>query len=222
MIVDVTKLQEMLRTQDGLNRLINADWKTAKNPWNRAIWIEAAELLEHLGWKWWKKQEPNYPQAEIELVDIWHFILSQYVENVTEAQLPDLVAAMAQRMNDRGRRVTVYQNRVVCADDLELRERVELMAAAAAAGDDTLPFFASVCELAGLTFERLHQLYVGKVVLNAFRQGHGYKAGTYIKTWHGVEDNVVLERQMSAYPNENGEQLYKRMEAIYQTVKEAA
>lgn len=222
MIVDIIKLQEMLRTQDGLNRLINADWKTAKNPWTRAIWIEAAELLEHVGWKWWKQQTPNYTQAEIELVDIWHFILSLYVENVNEASLGELASAMAYHMNDRGRRITVYQERVVCADDLQLRERIELLAAAAAAGSDTLPYFAAICELAGLTFERLYQLYICKNVLNTFRQHHGYKEGTYIKTWHGAEDNVVLERLMADHPEANGDQLYALLASAYEQVKKEA
>lgn len=223
MNVDVNKLQEMLRTQDGLNRIINVDWKTAKNPWTRAIWIEAAELLEHLGWKWWKKQEPNYGQAEIELVDIWHFILSQYAEGMNEVNIGQLTDAMIQRMHDRGRRIAVYQNQVVCIDDLQLRERVEVLAAAAAAGDDTLPAFTAICELIGLTFDQLYDFYIAKNVLNTFRQRHGYKDGSYTKVWDGIEDNVVLEHLMQERPAADGNQLYQLLETIYEKVqKESA
>merc|ERR1711965_1056008 len=35
-----------------------------------------AELLDHYGWKWWKKQTPDVDQIALELVDIWHFGLS--------------------------------------------------------------------------------------------------------------------------------------------------
>jgi hypothetical protein len=33
---------------------------------------------------------------------------------------------------------------------------------------------------------------VGKNTLNRFRQHNGYKDGTYIKIWNGLEDNEVL------------------------------
>ena len=38
----------------------------------------------------------------------------------------------------------------------------------------------------------LYRGYVGKNVLNTFRQDHGYKLGSYVKTWDGREDNEVL------------------------------
>ena len=38
----------------------------------------------------------------------------------------------------------------------------------------------------------LFELYVGKNVLNDFRQDHGYKTGDYRKLWQGREDNEHL------------------------------
>ena len=43
-----------------------------------------------------------------------------------------------------------------------------------------------------LNFDDLYRAYVGKNVLNFFRQDNGYKEGTYIKTWDGREDNEHL------------------------------
>jgi hypothetical protein len=43
-----------------------------------------------------------------------------------------------------------------------------------------------------LSFEQLYRMYVGKNVLNFFRQDHGYKDGSYIKIWAGREDNEHL------------------------------
>ena len=43
-----------------------------------------------------------------------------------------------------------------------------------------------------MTFESLYVSYVGKNVLNFFRQDHGYQNGTYRKTWGGKEDNEIL------------------------------
>jgi hypothetical protein len=48
--------------------------------------------------------------------------------------------------------------------------------------------------MSGLNLEKLYRLYVGKNILNQFRQDHGYKDGSYIKVWDGDEDNVVMKR----------------------------
>lgn len=220
--MSAAQIEEMLRLQGGLNAQINQEWKAAKNPWGRAIWIEAAELLDHIGWKWWKKQTPNIPQAHIELVDIWHFILSQYAEQTTPEQYAKLAEHMAHRMTDRSRRIGVYKGNVVSANDLSLAERIDFMASIAASGDDCLPYFAAVCEAAELSFEQMRRMYVSKNVLNVFRQHNGYKDGTYIKIWNGAEDNVHLEQLLDSHPNLAGEDIYKTLAATYQRVKEAA
>ena len=43
-----------------------------------------------------------------------------------------------------------------------------------------------------MDLNELYRQYIGKNTLNFFRQDHGYKEGTYIKVWHGKEDNEVL------------------------------
>jgi len=70
------QLSTMLALQESLNAKVNPNWKLAGYAWHRAIMVEAVELLEHVGWKWWKAQEPNIAQARLELVDIWHFAMS--------------------------------------------------------------------------------------------------------------------------------------------------
>lgn len=192
-------LIEMLQLQNTMNSLVNPQWKTAKYPWTRAIWLEAAELMEHIGWKWWKAQGTNHVQAQIELVDIWHFILSMWAERTEDygaaAQL------ISERLTDKGYRVGAYQGKVVAMDDLGLRERIDLLASSAAMGNDVTSFFASVCQELNLGWDELRRLYVAKNVLNIFRQKNGYKEGTYIKIWGGAEDNVFLENVLSANPN---------------------
>jgi len=66
----------MLALQDKMNTKVHADWRGQSFEWYRAIWIECAELLDHHGWKWWKKQSPDVEQVILELIDIWHFGLS--------------------------------------------------------------------------------------------------------------------------------------------------
>jgi hypothetical protein len=49
-----------------------------------------------------------------------------------------------------------------------------------------------------MTFDDLYRHYVGKNVLNFFRQDHGYKSGTYEKVWSGREDNEHLTEVLTA------------------------
>lgn len=48
--------------------------------------------------------------------------------------------------------------------------------------------FANIMQLIDMDFDRLYRLYVGKNVLNFFRQDHGYKDDSYIKVWQERED----------------------------------
>jgi hypothetical protein len=55
-----------------------------------------------------------------------------------------------------------------------------------------VPLFLKIVEQAEMDADELYRQYVGKNVLNFFRQDHGYKAGTYQKVWNGREDNEHL------------------------------
>jgi len=69
-------LATMARMQDAHNRQVHPEWRAQGYPYYRAVWVECAELLDHFGWKWWKHQQPDLDQVKLEVVDIWHFGLS--------------------------------------------------------------------------------------------------------------------------------------------------
>ena len=71
----------MLTLQSAMNAKVDPNWIAYRYPYMRAVVIEAAEAIEHHGWKWWKKQEKDLPQLQMELIDIWHFLLSQILLN---------------------------------------------------------------------------------------------------------------------------------------------
>jgi len=79
------------------------------------------------------------------------------------------------------------------------REAVENLAGGTLLGKDfsTRDFAAAMAALP-MDFDELYRLYVGKNVLNHFRQDQGYKQGTYLKLWQGREDNEHLIEVMSA------------------------
>jgi hypothetical protein len=53
-------------------------------------------------------------------------------------------------------------------------------------------FIAGIMKYLDMTFDELYEIYVGKNVLNMFRQDNGYKEGSYNKIWNGREDNEYL------------------------------
>ncbi len=77
---------EMLKLQQRLNDNTNGkDWERGitKNgkiiDWNRCIYLEVAELIDSYPWKHWKNIDasPDYENIKIEIVDIWHFVMSE-------------------------------------------------------------------------------------------------------------------------------------------------
>ena len=79
------------------------------------------------------------------------------------------------------------------------------------------PFVAMMRALP-MDLPELFDMYVGKNVLNNFRQDHGYKTGAYRKLWHGREDNEHLMEALRALrcaPEEVPTALYAALEERY-------
>ena len=68
---------DMAEMQDRHNRLVHPRWRQQGHDYYRAVWVECAELLDHYGWKWWKRQQADLEQVKLEVIDIWHFGLSE-------------------------------------------------------------------------------------------------------------------------------------------------
>jgi dimeric dUTPase (all-alpha-NTP-PPase superfamily) len=210
-----SRLQSMLELQDGINSKIRPDWRAANNAWFRAIWTECAELVDHIGWKWWKHQAPDLPQVHLELVDIFHFGLSELLQQHGSAQ--SAVNKLLETYLAYGRHVAFgVKNSEDC---------IALVETFATSVLTTRQFdLAAFCELANavhLEEETLYEMYVGKNVLNGFRQDHGYKSGTYIKTWDGREDNVWLVEfaaGLDKHPASFAVELYQRLLKKYKEV----
>ncbi len=63
--------------------------------------------------------------------------------------------------------------------------------------------------------------YVGKNVLNFFRQDHGYQDGSYAKEWGGKEDNehlVEVSRQLDAASPGFKDELYGALSERYRAL----
>lgn len=172
------QLAVMAQMQDDHNRLVHPHWREQGHDYYRAVWVECAELLDHYGWKWWKRQQADIEQVRLEIIDIWHFGLSELL------RANQLDGALAQRLAD-----------ALARDDVVgFRAAVENLAQQSLATQRfDVDAFVAVMRALPMAFDELYRGYVAKNILNAFRQKHGYKDGSYRKRWHdGREDNEHL------------------------------
>ncbi|PTX97332.1 dUTPase [Verrucomicrobia bacterium LW23] len=79
------KLDELFRMQQSLNLRIGVDTSAmddeTKTKWvlnyTRAMTQEMAELTDSVPWKWWAKyQKFDEQNARVEVVDLFHFLIS--------------------------------------------------------------------------------------------------------------------------------------------------
>ena len=172
------QITQMLTMQDAMNSRVSESWRSNGYEWYRAIWVECAEMLDHHGWKWWKHQEIDVAQVQLELVDIFHFGLS--LRLMSGASVEQISKKLAKELHQG-------------TGENDFKIALESLASAAVTDKAfDAKALADCMSLMNMDLDELFRQYVGKNTLNFFRQDHGYKDGSYIKVWHGQEDNEVL------------------------------
>lgn len=218
------KIVHMIALQSSLNVQINPEWRSAHYPWRRAIWMEAAELVEHIGWKWWKKNHASSDiQARLEVVDIFHFLLSHLIGCYESEE--DLIGVLTEALGQAN-----IEPSVMIQDKAVLIRAVESMVGLAARENcsdmSLLHSFVTVSHLVGLDGATLYRLYVAKNMLNRYRQENGYKDGSYQKMWNGQEDNQHLESIIQSLPDMHGSafeySVLAALDVVYSSHKLAA
>jgi len=176
--------------------------------------MEVAEAIDSFNWKHWKNinDQPDWDNIRVELVDIWHFIMSESI-----------------RIDDQE-----YAHRYLKLEpkgdfdvDILVSSLEEMLSLSVASSIDsntnnirkiTDLFFTIISHL-DIDVENLYKRYIVKNQLNTFRQQNGYKDGSYVKNWDGVEDNVVAFEIMNLNPTITPSDLYKKLDSKYSTIK---
>ena len=197
------EIKEMLKLQDELNSKINKSWRKDRSytDFARATWLECAELVESLPWKWWKKQDVDMENVQIEVVDIWHFIMSFILldyENPEDALDSGYIDLFVKGVNEDFHNIninSVYIHHYL--GETDRYQKIIFLAERVAEGflkDDPLEgiFFFGLLVKNTISFKDLYLLYIGKNILNHIRQESGYKEGVYKKNINGLEDNKYL------------------------------
>jgi len=223
----MNRILQMLELQQELNDATNGlGWeqgvtKNNKNiDWRRCIYLEAAELIDSYPWKHWKNIDasPDYDNIKIEIVDIWHFVMSEAlriykIEN--KGTISDIANAVVTMPNFEHFMNEEESQNLDSYTQIELVEKmIGVLFCDSNINTLLISFFEMSAKL-NLKLPELYQLYIGKNILNKFRQDHGYKSGEYIKEWQGKEDNVVMQEILNTNPEITPEALYKALEEAY-------
>ena len=224
----MNKILQMLELQQKLNDATNGiNWekgitKNGKSiDWRRCIYLEAAELIESYPWKHWKNIDasPDYENIKIEIVDIWHFIMSEALRIYkveAKGSIEDIATAVSSMegfeeftREEKSEKLDNYEEIALVEDMIRLlfcdKDNIDALVIS----------FLTIASKLNLKLPELYKLYIGKNILNKFRQEHGYKEGTYIKIWNEEEDNVVMQRVLNEQSEITPDALYDALEEAY-------
>ncbi len=225
-------LKEMFVLQQSLNDDTNGKgWEKGYTKqgklinWKRCIHMECSELIDSFSWKHWKNisKPTDWENVRVEVVDIWHFVMSLLLENYYNESRGDIDQLVEDVANTKGFREfckEAYSSHV--SDDLELINDIESIIHLCTGYnlelfDGLLHRYFDVALKCGINLTTLYRYYVAKNVLNRFRQDNGYKEGNYKKVWGGKEDNVVmLELLDNTTPTP--QELYNKLLAKYKSL----
>lgn len=227
---NLAKIKEMFLMQQRLNDETNGlGWEDGytKNgkliSWKRCIYMECAELIDSFAWKHWKNISApiDTHNVVIEIVDIWHFVMSLVLEKSYKNRLLDEIVSDITMISGYADFVSHAYN----IDDYNIYEiinDIEILVHQTSGFDidiyELLTNYFRVALKCGVNLDILFEVYIGKNVLNKFRQDNGYKEGTYKKSWNGVEDNVVLGEILKSGIC-GGDEIYNELAKRYGQIK---
>lgn len=208
-------MANMLEKQEALNALTAGEnWVEKNLNFRRQIVLEGAELINSMAPKWWSKEDIDLPNAKIEAIDMLHFALSVYLVDFNgdsdqlESSFGELYAPVTTAEGEIDKERVIRNTERVMLSSLGVQDAVKIL-------EDIFV----LCMSLALNGEDIFKLYVGKGVLNKFRQEHGYADGTYIKMWDGgtTEDNVFMLESLFSIPlgEDFEDELYEHLEVAY-------
>jgi len=224
------KVKEMFLMQQALNDETNGvGWEDGytKNGklinWKRCIYMECAELIDSFAWKHWKNisAAPDVNNIVIEIVDIWHFVMSYILEQYYGGKDIDHIVSDVTAVSGFAE-FSSYAYDVHEYSIYEIVNDIELIIHETSGFElqigELLTDFFRVALKCGVSLDILFEKYIGKNVLNKFRQDHGYKEGSYRKIWGDLEDNEVLIEVLSKGAVSASE-IYEQLQKIYDATK---
>ena len=217
----MNQIEQMFLLQKQLNDETNGEvWikgytkENRKISWYRGIYMEVAEAIDSFNWKHWKNidDEPDWDNIRVELVDIWHFVMSESIRIEDQSYANKYLDMKAKDDYDIDALISLLEMMLKLSITSSIDKEVNNIR------EITDTFFTIISHL-GIDVEDLYKRYVIKNQLNTFRQKNGYKDGSYIKNWDGVEDNVIAFDIMNNNPKITPTELYTELDSVYSKLK---
>ena len=238
----MSRISDMLTMQNKLNNYTNGEgWKKGMTSeglvinWPLHIILESVELIcsfPHKHWKniAWTEEElaKGLENSRMELVDIWHFVLSQLITEYGDDDyeiggglpphlLDDIKMDLA-KLESKFVKKNFKSANVAEVIDATNKLIHYFSAPHVAMTPTTFRIMFEIAQTLDMSFNDIYKLYMLKNVLNAFRQDNGYRDGSYIKIWNigGVEeeDNWWLKKLMEEEGGD-AESLETRLSKLY-------
>ena len=217
----MNQIEQMFLLQKQLNDETNGEvWikgytkENRKISWYRGIYMEVAEAIDSFNWKHWKNidDEPDWDNIRVELVDIWHFVMSESIRIEDQSYANKHLDMKVKDDYDTDTLISLLEMMLKLSITSSIDKKVNNIR------EITDTFFTIISHL-GIDVEDLYKRYVIKNQLNTFRQKNGYKDGSYIKNWDGVEDNVIAFDIMNNNPKITPTELYTELDSVYSKLK---
>jgi len=217
----MNQIEQMFALQKQLNDETNGEiWlkgftkENRKISWYRGIYMEVAEAIDSFNWKHWKNidDQPDWDNIKVELVDIWHFVMSESIRIGDQSYANKHLELEAKGDFDIDALVSLLENMLKLSVTSNINPEINNIR------QITDIFFAIISHL-DIDVEDLYKRYVIKNQLNTFRQKNGYKDGSYMKNWGGVEDNVIAFEIMDNNPKITPQDLYIKLDSEYSKLK---
>jgi len=199
------RLVEHFYIQDNLNRfLVGENWKEEIPSYKilSAILSEIGELIDSTGFKWWTKQEINMDNIKVEIVDIWHFLLSWFLKHNKDEKwvIEGIVDNMIKMHEDTliyNAYLGVNKFEVLIDDLIEFiywlkKEDKNYMF-------EAFDSFSTIIADMDIPLDEFDELYRKKVEINKQRKKRGYDKDSSKKYVNGKEDNELLFKQLKLF-----------------------
>jgi dimeric dUTPase (all-alpha-NTP-PPase superfamily) len=196
----------MVKLQHKFNEETIKNYLDKNLNWNSAIIAESGELLDSLGYKWWKKVVPDMENVKVEAIDLLHFVISDYLQknyNDNKFYMIRTIDNFRMSFLDKGFNLSFSLEQQVNQLNLNSIGRFITM--------------KQIFNHLNMSNDDVYIAYIVKNCLNKFRQNNGYKDGSYIKYWNGKEDNVIAYEIANEWgaDEELFEHLYIDLETYY-------
>ncbi len=216
------KALSMLELQAAMNCKVNPDWHEAGSRSCAPSLLKAPKEWNIMDGSGGKRKPPILRnckwRSQMEIVDIWHFILSDAVIKA-KGSLTYAASAITQSATKPHLTGSIqFDGNEYYFSEMDTIRKLEFTIGLAVARRVSIPLFASLLADCGLTWGDLYRQYIAKNILNFFRQDHGYKEDKYRKTWAGREDNEHLVELLSECDPDRPEfkaQLYEGLRLRY-------